>query len=336
MNELEGTIPTTIPSEMDSAWAAFLSRVVQVHSPTTACHAATEVFLIDEKIVTLLLCLREDLDFTPNYYNARSAVTDFDFSTTVIAAPSSLALPVSWVKYQVSAGDVQNPRMKSSLWTFGALPCTSHVPDSTSFRWLKQTWNTVSTRDGTLNVIDISSGEPTLPLPRVHELRARLTHPANLSNRLLVHASIDTEYQRLIEDECEDWIIAAGYTTCPHFSMGESCQYQDSTYESAAKEAHRVCLQITDSQTGSEVHWTSATVKQRQWARHLGRLHHLCRHAYGLLSNEEYDKYHSVTFPALTNLRPLFVTLPAAVIWNYVEPGLKAQALMYRLEHPLS
>ncbi|KAK6977595.1 hypothetical protein R3P38DRAFT_3411610 [Favolaschia claudopus] len=171
----------------------FLSRVVQVHSPATACHAATEVFIIDEQI-----------------YKARSAVIDFDFSTTVIPAPSSLALPVSWVKYQVSAGDVQNPRMKSSLWTFGALPCTSHVPDSTSFRWLKQTWNTVLTRDGTLNVtvIDISSGEPTLPLPRVHELRARLTHPANLSNRLLVHASIDTEYQRLIEDECEDWIIA--------------------------------------------------------------------------------------------------------------------------------
>ncbi|KAJ7936364.1 hypothetical protein B0H13DRAFT_1853428 [Mycena leptocephala] len=204
-------VPSTIPDRLDSAWSTFLSRLARTHSPTSACHAATEVFVVDEEIIALLVTLREDLDFTINFWTERNVKTDFDAQAITVTAPfSSGQSPTSWLTYQASAGAVQRPRMKSALWTSGALPVQSHIPESLSFRWLKQSWLTCLTRDGPLRVMNVSSGEETLPLPQVRELRGRLTHSANDVQRFQVHASVDAEYETVIKDDCEDWIIAVG------------------------------------------------------------------------------------------------------------------------------
>ncbi|KAJ6621936.1 hypothetical protein B0H10DRAFT_2187752 [Mycena sp. CBHHK59/15] len=278
--------------------------------------------------------------------------------------------------------------MKSSLWTFGALPAQSHIQDSPSFRWLKQTWVSCSTQYGALNVMNVSSGEETLPLPRLHELRGRLTHPANEFQRLQVHATIDAEYKTVIKNDCEDWIIAvghfffsmriehsrmilqtfwqlsamplehrqrlltvnmnymhrtleidalafkqAGYVTCPHARISWSCPYQDSTFDTAAARMGYLCRQLIDMQANNNSVWM-ATFPQRHLAREMGELHYQCRHAYGLLTTAEYKQYHSVSFPALTSLRPMLVSSPAGTIWNYLDPIIKTQAVRYRLENP--
>ncbi|KAJ7696357.1 hypothetical protein B0H14DRAFT_3040727 [Mycena olivaceomarginata] len=364
-----GPIPSTIPDRLGNMWSTFLSRLARTHSPVSACHAATEVFVVGEEIITLLATLREDLDFNPNFWIERDVKTDFEAQAIIVAAPCSEQNPTSWLKYQASAGAVQAPRMKSSLWTFGALPVQSHIPESPSFRWLKQTWLSFSTSHGVLNVMNVSSGEETLPLPRAHELRGRLTHPANDCQRLQVHASIDEEYETVIKDDCEDWIIAvfnqlmtapsehrqrllvanmqymhqtmkiealafkqAGHATCPHARISWRCPYQNSTFDLAVEQMWELCLQLINSQTDSV--WAHATFPQRWVARKIGELHHKCRHAYGLLSKTEYDQYHSISFPALTNLRSLLGSLPAGTIWNYIDPVVKAQAVCYRLENP--
>ncbi|KAF7371713.1 hypothetical protein MVEN_00027800 [Mycena venus] len=197
---------------MHSALAvAFRGGTPRTHSTTSACHAATEVFVVGEEIITLLVTLREDLDFTPNFWTERNIKTDFDAQAiTMTASFSSGQSPTSWLTYQASAGAVQRPRMKSALWTLGALPVQSHIPESPSFRWLKQSWLKCISRDGPLTIMNVSSGEETLPLPRAHELRGRLTHPANDSQWFQLHASIDAvhEYETVIKDDCEDWIIA--------------------------------------------------------------------------------------------------------------------------------
>jgi hypothetical protein len=116
------TVSSTIPDQLESAWSTFLSRLARTHSPTSACHAATEVFVVGEEIITLLVTLREDLDFTPNFWTERNVKTDFDAQAITVTAPfSSEQSPTSWLTYQASAGAVQRPRIKSALWTLGAL-----------------------------------------------------------------------------------------------------------------------------------------------------------------------------------------------------------------------
>ncbi|KAF7371711.1 hypothetical protein MVEN_00027600 [Mycena venus] len=326
------TVPSTIPDRLESAWSTFLSRLARTHSTTSACHAATEVFVVGEEIITLLVTLREDLDFTPNFWTERNIKTDFDAQAiTMTASFSSGQSPTSWLTYQASAGAVQRPRMKSALWTLGALPVQSHIPESSSFRWLKQSWLTSLTRDGPLFVMSVSSGEETSPLPRAHELRVRLTHPANDFQRFRLHASIDAEYETVIKDDCEDWIIAAGHVTCPHAQRSWPCPYQDFTFDSAAAKMWKLCLQLINSQT--ERTWTHATIEQRRVAREIGELHYRCRHAYGLLTYAEYNQYHSVSFASLTILRAQLDSLPAGTIWNYLEPVSKADAVCYRLNN---
>jgi hypothetical protein len=66
------------------------------------------------------------------------------------------------------------------------------------------------------------------------------------------------------------------------------CPYEGSTFASAAEEMGKLCRVIMSSSTLSRQ--AHATIDQRSWARQMGRLHHQCRHAYGLLTDEDYDK----------------------------------------------
>ncbi|KAJ7252600.1 hypothetical protein C8J57DRAFT_638628 [Mycena rebaudengoi] len=365
------SIPLMIPDPLESIWGIFISSLARTHSPVSACHAATEVFVVGDEIITLIAALREELDENPNFCTDRNANSDFHTETIVVPAPyDPHTSPAVWLKYQASAGAVENPRMKSALWTFGALPYLPHLPTSTSYRWLKQTWLSVAGRDGLLNVMNVSSGEGTMPLPRSHELRGRLTHPANMPQRWQVHATIDEEYETIIKADCEDWIIvllaelaaqpielrpslfkanlkymcntmvieatafkAAGHLTCPHARRSFSCAHQQSTFEANARQMRDVCLELMKSQVDKQ--WTGyASVPQRNLARQMGWLNHKCRHAYGLLTDAEYDQYHKITFPALTRLRPLLTVLPVGIIWNYIPVDLKAKAVSYRLQNP--
>ncbi|KAJ7251288.1 hypothetical protein C8J57DRAFT_672057 [Mycena rebaudengoi] len=202
------SIPLMIPDPLESIWGIFISSLARTHSPVSACHAATEVFVVGDEIITLIAALREELDGAPNFCPDRNASSDFHTQAIVVTAPyDPHTSPAVWLKYQASAGAVENPRMKSALWTFGALPYLPHLPTSTSYRWLKQTWLRVAGRDGLLDVMNVSSGEGTMPLPRSHELRGRLTHPANMLQQWRVHATIDEEYETIIKDDCEDWVI---------------------------------------------------------------------------------------------------------------------------------
>ncbi|KAJ6544694.1 hypothetical protein B0H10DRAFT_2203111 [Mycena sp. CBHHK59/15] len=272
--------------------------------------------------------------------------------------------------------------MKSSLWTFGALPAQSHIQDSPSFRWLKQTW----VRRSECHERFLRGGDLTT------SSSSRATGSSNTScnefQRLQVHATIDAEYKTVIKNDCEDWIIAvghfffsmriehsrmilqtfwqlsamplehrqrlltvnmnymhrtleidalafkqAGYVTCPHARISWSCPYQDSTFDTAAARMGYLCRQLIDMQANNNSVWM-ATFPQRHLAREMGELHYQCRHAYGLLTTAEYKQYHSVSFPALTSLRPMLVSSPAGTIWNYLDPIIKTQAVRYRLENP--
>jgi hypothetical protein len=48
-----------------------------------------------------------------------------------------------------------------------------------------------------INVMNVSSGDDTTPLPETHELRGRLTHPANINLRSEILISMDRVSKRL-------------------------------------------------------------------------------------------------------------------------------------------
>ncbi|KAJ7463088.1 hypothetical protein B0H11DRAFT_2241051 [Mycena galericulata] len=322
-------IRSAIPNPLENAWSTFLAHVARTHSPTSACHAATEVFTIDGNILTFIATLREDLDSYPNFWTKRDVKTDFDVQVIKVDAQCNEQNPTSWLHYQASAGAVQRLRMKSALWTFGALPVHSHISDSSSFRWLRQAW-----RYQVQESIDKEYETVKIGLSLSVTLLHRLREMVPSDRQTLLRANMEYMSQTMSMDVLAfNQASLAGHANCPHVRMLFDCPYQDATFDLALKSMEALLLKLENSQTDSV--WAEATRSQRQVARDIGGLLYKFRHAYGLLAEEEYERYHRITYGALLSLRATLSSLPVGVVWNYLAPVDKDEAVRHRLEHPL-
>lgn len=198
-NILLGPPRFSFVDQQEKALYIFRDRLSQRHSSAVACYAAVDAFVVDNQVVHLLAVLLEKHDNKPNFDTSRNANQDFLFH--MIESPLPDGSPMKWHNLRASVSSVSDPRMKSALWTFAALPDLSHVPNDpiSCFRWLKQSWIAVPGRYVSIqfrnhrsdfffkkinispDIMNVASGDSAFPLPRTHELRGRLTHPANAS-----------------------------------------------------------------------------------------------------------------------------------------------------------
>ena len=139
-------IPLRVVDQREKAWYIFVDRLSQRHSSVIACHAAVDAFVIENQVIHLLAVLLEKHDHKPNFDTSRNATHDFLFHMIETSLPDGS--PMKWNHLKASVSSVYDPRMKSALWTFAALPDQSHIPNDpiSSFRWLKQSWIAVPGR----------------------------------------------------------------------------------------------------------------------------------------------------------------------------------------------
>ena len=143
-----------ICSFFQEAFAFFFYHVESRHSGLNVCYAATETFVIeyegDAKVLGCVAVLKEKYDLQPNFDNRAGNITrccnDFIFDFRLLDVIDRRSSPSDWIQVQSLADNFSQERVCFALWHLGRLPPASHLPDSDSFRWIKQTLARIPTQ----------------------------------------------------------------------------------------------------------------------------------------------------------------------------------------------
>ncbi|CAA7262129.1 unnamed protein product [Cyclocybe aegerita] len=215
---LEQTLTTRceVLSPLQETFTFFLQHLESRHQGLAICYAATETFVVeyaDElKVCACVAVLKEDYDLRPNYDdrvgNFARCRKDFLFEFTLLTVTDTHTSPSDWIKVQGLANHFQRERIAYALWDLGRLPPASHIPDSDSFRWIRQRISTIPTVSGERVVVDVESGNDNYPFRRFHQLNARIAHPSNARCRLDLIQHLDNEIRLVCEETNEEWFIS--------------------------------------------------------------------------------------------------------------------------------
>lgn len=207
-------------SSFHDALSFFFRHVQSRHQGGSVCYAAIETFAVDYqneiKVVVCVAVLKEEYDLRlpkprASMGSANRCRAEFIFEFTLLdvshAGPS--ASPSDWIQVQGSADYFDRERTCFALWDLGRLPPGPHLPDSESFRWIKQSVTAFPARTGgSTLMVDIESGNSMHSFRRFHQLNARIAHPANAERRLELVEHHDQDIRRACEDTNEEWFIA--------------------------------------------------------------------------------------------------------------------------------
>ena len=222
-----------ICSSLQEAFGFFFYHVESRHSGLNVCYAATETFVIeyegDAKVLGCVAVLKEKYDLQPNFDDRAGNIArcrnDFIFDFRILDVIDRRSSPSDWIQVQSLADNFSQERVCFALWDLGRLPPASHLPDSDSFRWIKQTLARIPTqyvqtfgcpirehyfyscRFGLRTVVDVESGNDTHPFRRFHQLNARIAHPANAVYRLDLINHIKQDMRTICEESNEEWFI---------------------------------------------------------------------------------------------------------------------------------
>ena len=133
-------------SPLQEVFTGFLQHIESRHQGLSICYAATETFVVeyaDELTVCACIAvLKEVYDLQPNYNtragNLARCRNDFIFDFVLITVVDKGSSPSDWMQVQGLANHFSKERVAYALWDLGRLPPASHIPDSDSFRWIKQ------------------------------------------------------------------------------------------------------------------------------------------------------------------------------------------------------
>ena len=143
-----------ICSSFQEAFTFFFYHVESRHSGLNVCYAATETFVIefegDAKVLGCVAVLKEKYDLQPNFDDRAGNIArcrnDFIFDFRLLDVIDRRSSPSDWIQVQSLADNFSQERVCFALWDLGRLPPASHLPDSDSFRWIKQTLARIPTQ----------------------------------------------------------------------------------------------------------------------------------------------------------------------------------------------